>query len=241
LPKIEDKSIDMILCDLPYGGKVEKDWDTLLPFERLWNEYERIIKDNGAIVLTAIQPFSSQLIYSNPKPFKYEWIWEKSRPSGFAQAKNKPLKTHESILVFSKGVTVHASQSSNRMVYNPQGLIEVNRTLKNPISERSSVFGKRKNQHKEYKQEYTNYPKSILKFDSENDRVHPTQKPVPLFEYLIKTYTNEGETVLDNCLGSGTTAVACINTNRNFIGIEKEQEYCEIANKRIHEARQIKI
>jgi site-specific DNA-methyltransferase (adenine-specific) len=229
---LPDKSIDMILCDLPYGT-TECTWDSIIPLDKLFEQYRRIIKDTGAIVLTAIQPFTTSLIANNLDIFKYTWVWEKNRPSGFAQAKNKPLKSHEDILVFSKGVTVHASQSNKRMVYNPQGLIRVNRKMKNSKSEKPSVFGKRANRKAEYEQEFTNYPKSVLKFDCESKPVHPTQKPVALFEYLIRTYTNEGEIVLDNCMGSGTTAVAALKSNRKFIGFEIESKYIEIANKRI--------
>lgn len=237
---IDDKSIDMILCDLPYGTTACQ-WDTVIPFELLWEHYERIIKDNGAIVLFGSQPFTSELIHSNLKLFKYEWIWHKKRfNSGFAHAKNKPLKKHENIVVFSFGTTIHKSQSVNRMVYNPQGLQPTVRKRKT-YSNTDVSFGKRPS-HGDTLQKYTNYPQSIIEFDlSEHDLVnnkpmHPTQKPVELCEYLIKTYTNEGDLVLDNCMGSGTTAVACINTNRNYIGFELDSKYYNIANKRIQEA-----
>lgn len=234
---IPDGSVDMILCDLPYGTTACK-WDAIIPFEPLWEQYERIIKDNGAIVLTASQPFTSALVMSNIKLFKYEWIWEKSRTVGFLNAKNAPLKKHESVLVFSKGAT--ANGSKRNMKYFPQGLREINEVRKSVRQEGDAVVGTRPSRKGEYVAKYTGYPASVLKINNEKTQVHPTQKPVALFEYLIKTYTNEDEVVLDNCIGSGTTAVAAINTDRQFIGIEREPEYVEIANKRIEEARAAK-
>ncbi len=222
--QIADKSIDMILCDLPYGITDCK-WDKKINTNKLWEEYNRIIKDNGAIVLTATMKFGIELINGNFKNFRYDLIWHKKAVTGFANAKRMPLRCHELILVFYKKLPT----------YNPQGL----KRLENPkkIS--------RKNNNKEnvykidtllkpYKTEFTNYPRSVLQFAySNNKSLHPTQKPVNMFEYLIKTYTNEGDLVLDNCMGSGTTAVACINTGRNFIGFETDERYFEIANKRI--------
>lgn len=226
LPYIENKSIDMILCDLPYGTTSNK-WDSVLPFELLWNEYERIIKDNGAIVLTASQPFTTSLINSNTKLFRYELIWDKTKSGNFALAKKQPMKSHENIVVFYK----------KQPTYNPQMEIRGN-VRKKGGGKASDNFGITPTVS--YNNEY--YPKSILTFStgSRKEHFHPTQKPVPLFEWLIKTYSNEGETVLDNCLGSGTTAIACINTNRNFIGIEQKWDYCEIANERIKEAKKLK-
>ena len=217
---IPDKSIDMILCDLPYGTTACK-WDTIIPLDKLWEQYERVIKDNGAIVLTASQPFTTKLINSNIKNFKYTWVWEKSRFANQMLAKKQPLKIHEDICVFYK----------KQVNYNPQGLIEINKTTKQgkKISDNNGG-GTRKTS---YKQTHTNYPRTILKYKSEGKTIHPTQKPVALFEYLIKTYTNEGETVLDNCMGSGTTAIACINTKRNYIGFELDEEYYNLANERI--------
>ncbi len=225
--EIPDKSIDMILCDLPYGTTACK-WDTVIPFEPLWEQYRRLIKDNGAIVLTASQPFTSQLVMSNPKMFKYEWIWEKSRPTGLFTAKKIPMKKHENVLVFYK----------NTPTYNPimtkadEDKIDKRKTL-NPTF--SPYLGVHKNRVKD---SGNRYPTSILPFPSiSQEGQHPTQKPVALFEYLIRTYTNEGDTVLDNCAGSGTTAIACINTNRNYILIEKEPQYIDIINKRISGAQ----
>jgi len=236
---LDDKSIDMILCDLPYGTTACK-WDTIIPFEPLWEQYERIIKDNGAICLFGSEPFSSYLRISKIQLFKYDWIWEKGRASGFLHAKNKPLKAHEIISVFSKGTTVHASQSKNRMNYFPQmeegkpytkKITQVNTGKLNHIPSESNLnFVGTVNENKG-----SRYPRSVLKFSMHNvGNIHPTQKPVALFEYLIKTYTNENELVLDNCIGSGTTAIACINTNRNYIGFELNKEYYELAKNRIN-------
>ena len=228
---IPDKSIDMILCDLPYGTTACK-WDVVIPFEPMWEQYERIIKDNGAIVLTASQPFTTKLINSNEKLFKYEFIWIKSKPTGFINAKNAPLKKHENILVFSKGKT--ANNNKNNMIYNPQGLTVSGKFKKSKYDE-GDILGVRPSRKNDgYIQEFSNYPNSILDFKSETKTIHPTQKPVALLEYLIKTYTNENEIVLDNCMGSGSTGVACVNTNRNFIGIEKDDKYFEIAKNRIN-------
>jgi len=220
---IPDKSIDMILCDLPYGTTACK-WDTIIPFEPLWEQYKRIIKDNGAIVLTASQPFTSALVMSNVKMFKYEWIWNKVHAVGFQVAKYRPMQQHENIIVFCKSTPKYNPQ----MVERPS--IRTSKVVKNSkVSPLASLDGKERR--------YTHWhPKSII-IESGADHsniLHPTQKPVALFEYLIKTYTNEGDLVLDNCAGSGTTGVACKNTNRNYILIEKEPEYIEIINKRLN-------
>lgn len=210
-------------------------WDSIIPFEPLWEQYERIIKDNGAIVLTGAQPFTTKLIESNFNMFKYELIWNKMQGSAFTLSKIRPLPSHENILIFGKG----------KITYNPQMT-----KREKPLNTKSWKMDKRKsengnfssNSNKESKKIYKEkYPVSVLDFHksaaecNNTKRVHPTQKPVALFEYLIKTYTNEGETVLDNCIGSGTTAIAALNTGRFFIGIEKEKEYVDIANKRIEE------
>ena len=219
---IPDKSIDMILCDLPYGITARNKWDVIIPFDLIWNEYERIIKDNGAIVLTAIQPFASALVMSNPKIFRYEWIWQKSYITGVLNAKKQPVRNHEQILVFYK----------KQPTYNPQGITKVNQMTKQGTS--STNYGKR-NENNEYFQKNGNYPRSVQLISSkgEGKKLHPTQKPVALFEYLIRTYTNEGEIVLDNCIGSGTTAVAAVRTGRHFIGFEIEPEYVATANQRL--------
>ncbi len=237
---IPDGSVDMILCDLPYGTTAAS-WDSVIPFITLWEQYKRITKPNGAIVLFGSQPFSSTLIMSNPSWFKYELIWEKGRASGHVHAKNKPLKAHENILVFSSGTTVHKSQSKNRMTYNPQ-MTEGKpyKRIANDSNKNGALNHKKSKANIEFvgtliNNEGERYPRSVMLFKNHNvGNFHPTQKPVALLEYLIKTYTNEGETVLDNCIGSGSTAIAAINTNRNFIGIEKDQKYFEIACERIN-------
>ena len=220
---IPDESVDMILADLPYGTTACK-WDTIIPFEPLWEQYERIVKDNGAIVLTSDEPFTSQLINSNIKRFKYKWIWLKEQGKNFQLAKKQPLKITEDVLVFYK-------KFPN---YNPQGLIKLDKPIvksnKGKGGNLSHLSSEKK--RRTYIQEYTNYPKNILRFNADRG-LHPTQKPVELFEYLIKTYTNEGETVLDNCMGSGTTGIACKNLNRNFIGMELDENYFNIAKDRI--------
>lgn len=230
---LPDKSIDMILCDLPYGTTACK-WDVIIPFELLWEQYERIIKNNGAIVLTATQPFTSKLICSNLKLFKYNWTWDKGRVGGFTSVKLKPLKLFEDICIFSFGKTANCNE--NNMKYYPQDLIKVNK-ISTSSNDKSKTGYSRPSQTEKYLQEYTNYPKQLIKFPLDKNRIHPTQKPVALFEYLIKTYTNEGEMVLDNCIGSGTTAIAAHNTGRFFIGIEKEPKYCEIARQRLEQAQ----
>lgn len=236
MKQLDDKSVDMILCDLPYGTTACK-WDTVIPFDKLWEQYKRLIKDNGAIVLTASQPFTTALIASNYEMFKYCWVWKKGKSSNFTHAKNMPIKQHEDICVFSKAPIGHECQlHERRMMYNPQGLIKVDMPWKRPKKYDTEHKLTRESHKLERVIEFTNYPKSILDFDnsSNNERgLHPTQKPVALFEYLIRTYTNEGDLVLDNCIGSGTTAVAAINTNRKFIGFELDEGYYRIAQERL--------
>lgn len=217
--RIPDKSVDMILCDLPYGTTRNK-WDTVIPLEKLWAQYGRVIKNNGAIVLTAQTPFDKVLGASNIRQLKYEWVWKKKRGTGHLNAKKMPLKNHENILIFYK----------KPPTYNPQMREGDTYTRKN--GKGSTNYG---SQIEVVTESTGRYPLSIVEFESDRG-LHPTQKPVALFEYLIRTYTNKGETVLDNCMGSGTTAVAAINTNRNFIGFEIETEYVDIANKRINDA-----
>lgn len=220
---IPTDSIDMILCDLPYGTTACK-WDTIIPFEPLWSEYERVIKDNGAIVLTASQPFTSALVMSNPKIFKYAWYWDKVRGVGHLNAKKQPLKCMEDVLVFYK------KQPS----YNPQ-MRERDKPRKSRNRSTQQVYGASQAEFEGETLE-KRYPINLLTYSKSNHAdmlYHPTQKPVALFEYLIKTYTNEGDVILDNCIGSGTTAVAAANTNRNFIGIERESEYVTIARQRV--------
>lgn len=223
MKNIPDKSIDMILCDLPYGTTACK-WDTIIPFEPLWEQYRRIIKDNGAIVLTASQPFTSALVMSNPKMFKYDLVWDKKLATGFLNANRMPLRSHEEILVFY----------NNQSTYNPQKVIgKINHSRGKNKCKTNNLYG----YHKIADDNFTElkHPKSVLELQKEHPSktIHPTQKPVALFEYLIKTYTNQGDLVLDNCAGSGTTGVACQNLNRNFILIEKEKEYIDIINSRL--------
>lgn len=233
MKSIPDQSVDMILCDLPYGTTACA-WDSVIPFDALWAQYRRVLKPLGAVVLTASQPFTTALIASNYDWFKYCWVWEKNRPTNFAHAKNKPMKKHEDICVFSPGTTVHASQSPSRMTYNPQGLEEIAPTVaKKSAGEKTKAFFADRPGHREFVRDKTGYPHSILKFSTDMTGLHPTAKPVALMEYLIRTYTNEGDVVMDNCMGSGTTGVACINTGRGFIGIERDPGYFKIAENRI--------
>ena len=228
--KIADKSVDLILTDPPYGTTACK-WDCVIPFEPLWEQYNRIIKDNGAILLFGSEPFSSFLRMSNLKMYKYDWIWDKKTGLGFLDSKYRPLKQHEIIPVFGKGGVSNGSKI--QMKYYPQGLIK---TTKKNSNSKSNILNSEPKQRKELNTEYTNYPKTIITF-SRVSGLHPTQKPVDLLEYLIKTYTLEGETVLDNCMGSGSTGVACFNTNRNFIGIELDDNYFKIAEGRINKVQ----
>ena len=222
---ISDGSVDMILADLPYGTTACK-WDTIIPFDKLWEQYERIIKDNGAIVLTASQPFTSALVMSNPKMFKYCWVWNKAKAANYVNAKKQPLKIHEDIAVFCKGNNYNPQKTIGK--FRKKGGYTVNREVavaQNPTVSFNDTY----------------YPKSILDFSvagNKDSTLHPTQKPVALFEYLIKTYTNEGDLVLDNVAGSGTTGVACQNTNRKYILIEKEEEYINVIKDRLEELKE---
>jgi site-specific DNA-methyltransferase (adenine-specific) len=257
MKSIEEHSIDLILCDLPYGTTDRKGseskknagsrllkWDTVIPLDELWLEYKRVLKPRGAVVLTADQPFTSKLILSNVEWFKYEWIWKKKKTTGFLLANYRPMKQTEDVVVFSPAGAAAASKNGKNMTYNPQGLIEkrvkkknnpkrLGKFLHNPkfMGENNKLL-----HETEYEQKYTNYPSEIIEFGLDRNVVHPTQKPVALMEYLIKTYSNENETVLDNCMGSGTTGVACVNTNRKFVGIERDEEYYDMAKTRIEES-----
>ena len=231
---IPDKSIDMILCDLPYGTTA-CEWDVVIPFEPLWAQYKRVIKDRGAIVLFGSEPFSSYLRMSNIKQYKYDWIWKKSKPNGWQHAANMPMKMTENISVFSKAPMGHTSLlKEKRMSYYPQGVVD-NGSFVVKSYKHGSSMGARPNQVGKECISKTGYPSNYLEFPNVIGKkcLHPTQKPVSLLEYLIKTYTLEGETVLDNCMGSGSTGIACLNTKRNFIGIEKEENYFKIAKNRI--------
>jgi len=235
MKELPDESVDMILCDLPYGTTACK-WDIIIPFEKLWEQYKRIIKKNGAIVLTACQPFTSLLITSNLKDFKYCWIWDKKRHSNPLIAKKQPLNNYEDVVVFY----------SKQCTYNPQPYkLHTDKQLSNKgvgKSHTSDTKGDTKiiNNGRQNKDGF-GYPRRIIKdipvhnnLSNDKNGLHPTQKPIALFEYLIKTYTNEGEIVLDNCIGSGTTAVACINTNRQFIGYEIDPQYYKISLDRLN-------
>lgn len=228
---IKDHSVDLILCDLPYGTTACK-WDNIIPFDKLWEQYNRIIKDNGVALLFGSEPFSSQLRLSNLKNYKYDLYWKKEKPTNFMQLKRRAGKVTENICVFY----------NKQPTYNPQMVEYKGRPVKNSYSEKSKRFcsivsanSKGNLQLAEYQDNGYRYPNDILEFNRVPLRqyVHPTQKPIPLLEYLIKTFSNEGDLVLDNCMGSGSTGVACINTHRNFIGIELDKNYFEIAKKRI--------
>ena len=218
MKNIPDKSIDMVLCDLPYGT-TENKWDSIIPFDKMWGGVNRIIKDNGAVVLFSQMPFTAKLVMSNFDNFRYEWIWEKSLRTGFLNARRMPLKIHENILVFYKRLPIYNPQMTSGKPYTQkQGSL-------------SSNYGK--SILVETINKGDRFPIDILRFNSVVDNFHPTQKPVALLMYLIKTYTDEKDTVLDFTMGSGSCGVACKNTNRNFIGIEKDDKYFEIAKQRI--------
>ena len=226
MKNIPDGSVDMVLCDLPYGT-TRNNWDSIIPLDRLWERYKRVIKENGAIVLFSAEPFTSLLITSNIQWFRYDLIWSKTQGSDFLNANRKPLRSHENICVFYK----------KQPTYNPQKTD--GKPYKAKSGETTSTnFGKFNGNHHTENKDGKRCPLSVLRFSSEHNRgkQHPTQKPTDLLEWLIKTYTNDGETVLDNCMGSGSTGVACVNTNRHFIGIELDDRYFNIAKKRIEEA-----
>jgi DNA modification methylase len=222
MPRLPAASVDLILCDLPYGTTQNK-WDSVIPLDRLWAEYWRLLRPAGAVVLTAQPPFDKLLGASCLEFMKYEWIWQKSRATGHLNAKLQPMKAHENALVFYR----------RQPTYNPQGLVrKLVPTLRKGGGGNGTNYGK---SDRDALQEFTSYPTSILPFGSEGNPVHPTQKPVALMEYLIRTYTNPGDLVLDNCMGSGTTGVAARNTGRNFIGIERDPDYFTICQQRIRQ------
>jgi len=230
---IPDGSVDMVCTDPPYGTTACK-WDSVIPFEPMWAQLKRIVKPNGAIVLTASQPFTSALVMSNVEMFKYDWVWQKTRPTGVLNAKIQPLRDKEDVLVF------YSKQPS----YNPQGLLQVNKMVGTGATKANSLgnaTGKiTQTDTGKYLQKYGNYPRQTLVFKGASKTIHPTQKPVALMEYLIKTYTNAGETVLDFTMGSGTTGVAAANTGRRFIGIESDPDYFTVAQARIRKAQAAK-
>lgn len=242
---IPDNSVNLILCDLPYGTTKCK-WDSVIDTDKLWTEYKRIlIKPTGVVVLFGQQPFTTKLISANYDWFKYNIIWKKNKTTQYLLANYRPMKCTEDICVFSPGGAAAASKHKGNMTYNPQNLIPVNIVKKN--SEKR--IGKMLNQlhhlgpnnkltsDTEYKQSFTNYPTELIEFDIESDTIHETQKPIKLIEYLIKTYSNEGDIILDNAMGSGTTGIGCVNTNRKFIGIELEKKYFDLSHQRILSAK----
>lgn len=222
LPNIQDNSIDLILCDIPYGTTACS-WDSVIDMDRLWSEYWRVAKPDAAIVLTAAQPFTSMLVASQVKHFKYEWIWQKPQGVGFLTAKHQPLKNHESVLVFYK----------KKPTYNPQMRTGFKPYVSGKKNAGDCYGGYKGSEDYRSKSEGDRYPVTILEFPRDKEKLHPTQKPVALMEYMIKTYTNAGDVVLDNCMGSGTTAIAALNTGRRFVGIEQDKAYFEIASERI--------
>lgn len=224
LPSLEDNSVDMVMCDLPYGTTACK-WDSIIPLDKLWEQYNRICKENAAMVFTAAQPFTTILAESNIENFRYEWIWEKPQGTNPMNSKVMPLKSHENILVFYR----------KKCTYNPQMWYSTPYSgFSSNTSKIGEVYGSAQSKHRD-NPEGSRYPKTVLKFKQEKG-LHPTQKPVDLMEYLIKTYTNPGEVVLDNTMGSGTTGVAAIHSGRDFIGIEMDKKYYDIAKNRIESA-----
>lgn len=235
MASLADHSIDLILCDLPYGT-TGCAWDCPIDLNALWAHYKRIIKPNHAIVLTASQPFTTTLAASNLASLRYEWIWIKNRPTNFAHAKNKPMKAHENVLVFSEGSTGHASQSKNRMPYYPQDLVDLadaGHVFTKKPSELTDAFFQARPSHGGFVREKTGYPRSLLYFPTDQLGLHPTAKPVDLMKYLIQTYSLKGDVVLDNCCGSGTTGIACAETQRRFVGIEQDSKYYRMSHERI--------
>lgn len=225
---IPDNSVEMILCDLPYGTTGCR-WDSIIPLNELWEQYIRVLTVNGTAVLFASQPFTTQLIASKVDCFKYEIIWLKNKSADFINANYRPMKNHENICVFSKGNA--APKCKNQMVYNPQGVVY---TDKKRIRRKGMGIGRdRESQIGEYNSRGSNYPKSVISFSLDNSKLHPTQKPVELLRYLIRTYTNSGQSVMDNAMGSGSTIIAAALENRNYIGIEKDEVYFETSSKRL--------
>lgn len=226
-PLISDHSIDMVLSDLPYGVTARNKWDVVLSLDKLWEQYERIIKDNGIIILTAQQPFTSKLVMSNLVLFRYSLVWEKPLATGFLNANRMPLRSHEDILVFYKKLPT----------YNPQ--FTYSKPYKMTRRSDTSNYNEVKVLNWTTESDGKRYPKSVLKFAADKEKLHPTQKPLELFKYLILTYSNKGDIILDNCAGSGTSCLAAKLTERNYIGVEIDSKYCEIAERRIKECEQL--
>lgn len=219
MDRIKKHSVDLILSDLPYG-RTDCKWDHVIPFAPLWEQYKRVLKPSGAVVLTAVQPFTTDLINSNREWYKYSWVWVKTNCTGFANAKKQPLRCYEDVCVFYQ----------RQPTYHPQGVTR----LKSKRSRKKNTGDFIHSAFRDgYVQEFTNYPKNVLTFASERNTIHPTQKPVALFDYLVRTYTNPGDRVLDNCVGSGTTAIACINAEQCFCGFESDGKIYQKAIKRI--------
>lgn len=220
--------VDAIITDLPYGT-TSCAWDNVIPFEPMWEQARRVMKPQACFITTASQPFTSRLVVSNLDWFKYELVWRKNTTTGFPNARYIPLKNHENVVVFSPA-PVRSKAGNTTMTYNPQGLVPINKTRK-AGKKASAINTNLKDGY--YTAEWTNFPRSVLEFQSERG-YHPTQKPVTLYEWLVRTYTNPGDTVLDLCMGSGTTGLACLATGRRFIGIEQDSEYFEVSKRRIH-------
>jgi site-specific DNA-methyltransferase (adenine-specific) len=233
MPTLPASSVSLVLADLPYGVTACA-WDSVIPLAPLWEQYKRLLKPRGAVVLTATQPFTSALVMSNPQWFRYEWVWVKSRRTGYSNCKNAPMKGHESVLVFSRAT--YGNGSHLRMNYNPQGLKPMLKVITKDGSDNRHHRPGRAVKAYTYEQTATGYPSTVLSFASESSPVHPTQKPVALGEYLIRTYTNPGDLVLDNTCGSGSFGVAALNTGRRFIGIERDPNYFKIAEQRLADA-----
>ncbi len=223
MPQLDSK-VDMVLCDLPYGVTARNAWDAVIPFDSLWDSYWKLVKGNGAVVLTATEPFASSAVCSQMRYFRYDLIWSKPMATGFLNANRMPLRSHEQVLVFYRSLPTYSPQKVAGTPYR--------------VTRRGDTtnYNKVSKLHWETDSDGMRFPKSVMQFPWDKDKLHPTQKPVALFEYLIRTYTNENEIVLDNCAGSGTAGVACINTNRRAILIEKEEEYCAITAARILKA-----
>ena len=235
MKKLPENYIDMVFCDLPYGT-TQNFWDNIIPFDELWEQYNRVVKDNGAIVLTAQQPFTSKLIVSNLSCFRYEWIWEKNKSTGHLNAKKMPMKSHENVCVFYKNLPTYNPQKTTG--HKPFGAVKPKDNIPEPEVKRnynhvSKQFG---NDGKTTDR----YPRSVQKFpvinNDNKEKWHPTQKPVGMIEYFIKTYSNENDIILDNCMGSGSTGIACFNSNRKFVGVEIDKEYYEMAKARIDDS-----
>ena len=233
MKRIPDGSVDCIVCDLPYGTTACA-WDSIIPFDLLWEQYHRVLKMGGVALLFGSEPFSTSIRTSNIKEWRYDWIWKKNTSAGFVHAKNRPMKNYEIISAFCRfGMGHKSTMGDKRMPYNPQGLRPCHKVSHNALNKFGGVVGKRPSHKDTVVTEWENYPTAILEFNVEPDSFHPTQKPVALIQYLIRTYSNEGDTILDNCMGSGTTAIAAIREKRNFIGFELNKEYYDKACNRI--------